>query len=236
MTARRKRLLAWLSYPALLLLFPTLLVAWYLPYQPEIQDHVSVELPPMSHISPYDSIIIRHADRFKLDWRLVASMIFVESSFNRDAVSSAGAIGLMQIMPAVAREQAVDWAEHPEQNIRAGVAHFMKKLKRIKARSWSDQLKLSLAAYNAGLGHIRDAQRLAIEQGLSPRRWEDVSQMLVLLEIPEYHQKARYGYCQGRNAVEYVGRVMKKFGHYRNVYPRQPMQVSQAASTSIPRT
>jgi membrane-bound lytic murein transglycosylase F len=228
-------MVGWITYVFLGALFPVLLVAWYSPYRPlpALSQDGAVE----SRISPYDPIIVRHARTFGLDWRLVASMISIESSFRHDAVSPAGALGLMQIMPVVAREHGSEFSAHPEENIRTGVTHFVSQLKRIKGKTSSDAIKLSLAAYNVGIGHLRDAQNLAIENGLSPRVWDDVSQMLPLLEIPDYYGEAKYGYCQGSEAVEYVARVMQKYRNYQSLYPKQPVQVTRNVSAdSEPRT
>jgi membrane-bound lytic murein transglycosylase F len=189
-----------------------------------------------ARISSYDAIIQKYAKAHGLDWRLIASMIWAESSFRHDAVSPAGALGLMQIMPAVAREQGTEFSAHPEENIRAGIGHFASKLRRIKGRTPGDTLRLSLAAYNVGLGHLRDAQNLAMENGKSPRVWEDVSQMFELLEMPDYYTKSKYGYCQGSSVVEYVARVFQKFNTYATLYPRTVVQVSQAEAATVPRT
>lgn len=222
----------WVAYFALWAVFPILLFLIYSSYRP-----VTGLPADENRISSYDPIIHKFSREFGLDWRLVASMISVESRFRHDAISPAGALGLMQIMPAVAREQNVELSIHPEKNIRTGIAHFAKKLKRIKGRTEADTLRLSLAAYNAGLSHLRDAQNLAIENGKSPRLWDDVSQMLVLLEIPDYSSKAKYGYCQGSAVVEYVSRVMEKYQTYVALYPTETVRLSLSeAAPSEPRT
>jgi membrane-bound lytic murein transglycosylase F len=184
---------------------------------------------PSTHLSPFDDIIQREAKKHRLDWRFVASMVFAESRFQYDAVSPAGARGLMQIMPAVAREHGVVSLERPDENVTAGIHHFLWGKKKLKGRTPEDATKLSLAVYNAGIGHVRDAQKLAIKMGKSPRLWNDVAEMLLLLEDPAHFEKAQYGFVNGTETVQYVDRVSKKFDLYRATYPAEPHALAQAA-------
>jgi len=93
----------------------------------------------------YDSIIHKYASYYELDPSLIHSIIATESGFNPNAVSSKGARGLMQLMPATAERLGVKNSFDPEQNIRAGVRHF-----RSLMDMFNNNLDLSLAAYNAG--------------------------------------------------------------------------------------
>lgn len=100
---------------------------------------------PKSKLQSYDSIISKYADRYQLDPALLRSIIATESGFNPKAVSSKGARGLMQLMPATAARLGVSNAFDPEQNIKGGAKHFRSLLD-----SFDNSLTLSLAAYNAG--------------------------------------------------------------------------------------
>jgi hypothetical protein len=77
-----------------------------------------------------------------VDPRLVRAMIAVESAYQLGAVSRKGAIGLMQLMPATARQYGVDFLD-PQANIEAGVKHLRSLLDRFET-------SVALAAYNAG--------------------------------------------------------------------------------------
>jgi hypothetical protein len=95
--------------------------------------------------SRYDEIIERHAERYRVDATLVRAVIQVESDFNPSVVSSKGACGLMQLMPATASRFGVREIHDPEQNIHGGVqylAHLM--------RLFNGDLTRVLAGYNAG--------------------------------------------------------------------------------------
>ena len=90
----------------------------------------------------------RHGRRFGIDPRLVQAVIEVESGYRVDAVSSAGAEGLMQIMPATQKELGVRDSFDPNDNIRAGVLYLKRMLDRF------GDVSLALAAYNAGPSHV----------------------------------------------------------------------------------
>jgi len=99
--------------------------------------------------SKYDQIIKRKSQKFDVSEHLIKAVIIVESSFKENAISSKGAQGLMQLMPATARRFHVTNAFDPEQNIDGGTRYLQFLLKRYK-----DDIDLVLAAYNAGEGAV----------------------------------------------------------------------------------
>jgi len=80
-----------------------------------------------------------------IDAALIRAVISVESGYNPSAISRAGAVGLMQLMPETARRYNVADAHDPEQNIRGG-ARYLRDL----LRMFNDDMHLAIAAYNAG--------------------------------------------------------------------------------------
>lgn len=96
---------------------------------------------------------IAQSDRERIDARLLVALIAVESRWNPDAVSSAGARGLGQLMPETANGLGVD-ARDPLQNIAGAAYHLRFLLDRFAGRDLQTRYRLALAAYNAGTGAV----------------------------------------------------------------------------------
>ncbi|WNG50853.1 transglycosylase SLT domain-containing protein [Archangium minus] len=99
----------------------------------------------------YDNIINEMSKKYKVPARLIKAVIQAESSFNPNATSSAGAKGLMQLMPATAQGLGVKDRSDPRQSIEGGTKYLSQMLKRYKGNE-----RLALAAYNAGPGNVKD--------------------------------------------------------------------------------
>ncbi|HAQ08333.1 MAG TPA: lytic transglycosylase [Bacillus bacterium] len=100
-------------------------------------------------ISDFDAIVDKAAAAFNLPAKLIKSVIQKESNFNPDAVSTAGASGLMQLMPDTARGLGVKNIFDPAENIFAGSKYLRQMMDK-----YGDNLELALAAYNAGPGNV----------------------------------------------------------------------------------
>jgi len=102
-------------------------------------------LPP----SAFDHLIAAASLKYSLDAALIRAVINAESAFDPLAVSSAGAMGLMQLMPTLAAELGVTDPFDPRQNIFAG-SRYLKQL----LDSYDGDISLALASYNAGPGAV----------------------------------------------------------------------------------
>ncbi len=174
-------------------------------------------------ISPFDDYIRQYSEIVEWDWRLLTSMIYQESRFKIDAVSWAGAFGIMQLMPATAKQFGVIPESSPKDQIRAGIK-FIKWLDD-QYQDISDPMerkKFILAAYNVGPGHVEDARRLARKNGIDPDIWDDhVDHYILSKSDPEYYNDpvVKYGYCRGTETYQYVTEILERYEHYRNVVP-----------------
>ncbi len=159
-------------------------------------------------LPPYRDLIRQHAGTAGLDWRLIAAQIYQESHFNPEARSRDGALGLMQILPPTGQSLNAGNLFDPARNIEAGIRHLKSLYDLFDQAEETERIAIALAAYNAGQGHILDARDLARKQGLDPDRWESLSRTLPLLSREEYYTDSLYGYCRGREPVEYVRKIM----------------------------
>ncbi|MDF2841068.1 MAG: yjbJ [Clostridia bacterium] len=120
-------------------------------------DYASIDSPDaigsvkekLNYNGNFDEIIELNAKKYNISSSIIKSVIKAESNFNPTVVSSAGAMGLMQLMPATAKSLGVDDAFDPVQNIEGGVK-FLKDM----LQKFGGNLELALAAYNAGPGNV----------------------------------------------------------------------------------
>ena len=163
-------------------------------------------------VTAYDDLIRQNAERHGVSADLVRAVIQQESGFNRYAVSPKGAMGLMQLMPATARDLGVRDPFHPAENIRGGVAYLAGLLSR-----FNQDVEHALAAYNAG------AARVDQYHGVPPYR-----------ETQNYVKRITAATNTGKSAPRPVTVMYKWFelvdgqpkARYSNVAPRaQPYEV-----------
>jgi len=176
------------------------------------------------NISEYDNLIKKHASQMNWDWKLLAAQIYQESNFNASNKSWAGAIGLMQVMPGTAHEYGVKSNKlfNPEDNLTVGVAHlnWLKHQWDDIIQDSTEVIKFTLASYNAGLGHVSDARRMAKKNGMNPNQWDDsVAQMMLLKMKPKYYTRpeVKYGYCRGAEPVNYVKNIFQLYDLYKAI-------------------
>ena len=98
----------------------------------------------------YSPLIANAATKYKIDEKLLHAVIQTESAYNADAVSSAGAVGLMQLMPATAKRYGVSNRKDAKQNIDGGTRYLKDLL-----AMFNSNLKLAVASYNAGEGAVK---------------------------------------------------------------------------------
>lgn len=171
-------------------------------------------------LSVFDETIRKEAEPLGWDWRLVASIMYQESGFNPNVRSWAGAVGLMQLMPAASKQFHVANAYDPQQNIKAGVK-VLQYLDGLWSKTVSDpneRLKFVLASYNVGVSHVIDARNLASKYGKDPTKWDDnVETYLALKTKSQYYRDpvVSAGYCRCLGPVNYVKEVLGRFEAYK---------------------
>ena len=175
-------------------------------------------------ISPYDHLFKRYASVLDWDWQLLASIAYQESKLTPTAVAWSGAEGLMGVMPSTAAYlgyQAEDMQD-PEKCIRASVECLVQFRKGL-AEEVLDSLelmKLTLASYNAGIGHVNDARQLAQKYGKDPNVWnKNVGEFIRLKSESQYYTDpvCKHGYLRGKETYNYVAEVLERYNYYKSV-------------------
>lgn len=188
-------------------------------FHDENQSAIISLLSP-GQISHWDAFFKDSAKRYNLDWRLLASISFNESTFDPNVESWAGAGGLMGIMPATAKAMGIDSNESyiPEINIALG-AQYLRKLLDVfvTVENKDEQMKLALASYNGGIGHISDARALAEKYGADKNIWEgNVEKYLQLKRLEQYYKDpvCISGYFRADETINYVQNVTNRWEQY----------------------
>ncbi|MBQ6612714.1 MAG: transglycosylase SLT domain-containing protein [Alistipes sp.] len=180
----------------------------------------TVKLP--QQISRFDPLMKRIGAESGHDWRFMSAIAYCESRFKEGLVSKRGAAGLMQVMPIVARHFKVPVSHiyNTETNVRLAcrlLTEFEALLRLPEDIAERDRLSLILASYNAGVGHVQDARRLAKADGANPNSWDVISKYLQLKANPAYYtrKEVKAGRFSGsKETLGFVKLAMSKYDEY----------------------
>ena len=165
-------------------------------------QHVKTRLPR------YESTFKSSAEKYGLDWRLLAAVGYQESHWEPLATSPTGVRGLMMLTNQTARHLGVTNRLDPFQSIHGGAKYLRELIDKMPEDvAEPDRTWLALATYNMGYAHLLDIREVVRARGGDPNRWLDVREHLPLLMQPAVFRKLKYGYARGREAQQYVGNV-----------------------------
>ena len=175
------------------------------------------------HLSPFDDMIKVAAKKIGWDWRLLASLIYQESRFKLDLESEKGAFGLMQLMPVVMERYNIGYDATVEEQLDAGaqLLHYLEKCLDDKVADSVERVKFVLAAYNSGLGHVYDAQRLASKYGKYPDVWDNNVDYFILNKSKKQYYNdtcCKAGYLRGTETYRFVEEVLDRYHQYQATY------------------
>ena len=161
----------------------------------------------------------KYSDRYKFDYLLMAAQGYQESQLDQSKRSHVGAIGVMQVMPATARDKAVNIPdiEKLESNIHAGIKYnrwVVDNFYNDPAINPANRQLFAFASYNAGPGKVSRLRKEAAAQGLDPNRWFNNVELIAAKRI-------------GRETVQYVSNISKYYLAYQMV-----LQQSKARQTA----
>jgi membrane-bound lytic murein transglycosylase F len=167
-----------------------------------------------SRLPKYKKYFQEAATKFGIPWTLLASVSYQESHWNPNAKSYTGVRGLMMLTRKTAKILGVKNRLNPKQSVIGGTRHLKQMIKFVpKEVEGENRLKFALAAYNIGMGHIKDAQKLAKKIGLNHNVWSDLKKVLPLLSQKKYYRNLKYGYARGEEPVKYVESIY----NYRDI-------------------
>jgi len=155
----------------------------------------------------YKKLLKKYADQYGFDWLLIAALAYQESRLDHAKKNKSGAIGLMQVLPSTGKDKNIGIRNVHllENNIHAGV----KYLAFLREKYFSDagirprdQVRLALAAYNAGPGKIQRVRSKTKQMGLDPNRWFRNVELATLKMV-------------GQETVRYVSNINKYYVIYR---------------------
>ena len=147
----------------------------------------------------------KYGDQYRVDWLLMAAQGYQESQLNQDAKSQVGAIGVMQVMPATAKDLNVGDITQTEPNIHAGIKYMRWMIDNYYGNEPMTQLDKALfafASYNAGAGRISQLRKEAAKRGLDPNIWFHNVEYVAAEKV-------------GAETVTYVGNIYKYYIAYQ---------------------
>ena len=158
----------------------------------------------------YNSLIQYYAELNGFDFKLIKSQIWKESNFNPKAISSVGARGLMQLMPATGQEMGLSDFFNPEENIIAGIKYLKIQYQHFpEIPLHEEKIKFSLASYNGGRGYLNTAIKLSKKDNIDYTKWDNVSKYLSEELWPKNLVKPDFV-----QIIVYVNQIMLKFKSY----------------------
>jgi membrane-bound lytic murein transglycosylase MltF len=169
------------------------------------------------------SFIRKYADKYELDYLLMAAQGYQESGLDQRRKSPVGAIGVMQVMPATGKDMNVGDITQLDANVHAGVKYMRFMIDRYYAKEPMDRLNKGLftfASYNAGPGRVRQLRERAAKRGLDPNKWFNHVEVIAAESI-------------GRETVQYVSNIYKYYLAYKMLTEQQALRRGAKATKGL---
>jgi membrane-bound lytic murein transglycosylase MltF len=156
----------------------------------------------------------KYGDKYDVDWVLMGAQGYQESQLNQNAKSPVGAIGVMQVMPATAKDMNVGDITQTEANIHAGIKYMRWMIDQYYGKEPMTKLDKALfafASYNAGAGRVAQLRSEAAKRGLDPNVWFQNVEYVAAEKI-------------GQETVTYVSNIYKYYIAYRLIMESRAAQ------------
>ena len=161
-----------------------------------------------TRLPKYEKYFKQASERYNIPFTLIAAISYQESHWNPKAKSYTGVRGLMMLTRSTAKMLGVKNRIDPKQSVMGGVKHLKQMIKSVPQEVMGEnRLKFAMAAYNVGMGHIKDAQKLAKKMGYDQNIWSDLKKVLPFLSQKKYYRILKHGYARGSEPVRYVDSI-----------------------------
>jgi membrane-bound lytic murein transglycosylase F len=169
----------------------------------------------------YKDTLIKASKIIGWDWKLLAAIAYQESHWRPYAKSPTGVRGFMMLTRATAKQVGVKNRLDPDESIIGGA----KYLKTIEERlpgyiQGEDRIWMTLASYNVGYAHVRDAWGVAAWFEKNPNRWNAVREVLPMLAKKKIYKRLPHGYARGLEPVVYVDRIRSYYDLLKRFYKK----------------
>lgn len=182
-------------------------------------------------VKEFGDMIKSQCTHYKMDWRLILALIHQESLFNSNAVSRAGAFGLMQIMPrtglGLQNELNLEDTKTPQNNLTAGIYYYATLVANFEFAG-EEKYKFALAAYNGGFGRVIDAMTITYYFGKDYKYWDNVKEYYPYLSSkqdsihalvwPQTKRPPNGTLDNWMEPYKYVEYVMYYYGEYKKYF------------------
>ncbi len=156
----------------------------------------------------YQAYFQEAAEKYSMDWHLVAAQAYQESHWNPRARSFTGVRGIMMLTQDTAKTLGLKNRLAARDSIFAGTRYLARLHRNVGDEvPEPDRTLMALAAYNIGIGHLQDARILARRLGKSADTWHGVRSVLPLLQKKKFYHSLPHGYARGDEAVQYVDHI-----------------------------
>ena len=170
----------------------------------------------------YKQLFKNAGKKYNIPWIILAAQSYQESHWNPNAKSYTGVRGMMMLTNDTAKLLGVKDRLSTKQSIDGGAKYFdMMRKKFPKDLEGKNLWAFTLAAYNIGLGHVYDAQKLAKKLNKNPNSWNDLKAILPLLIQKKYNKELKHGYARGNEPVHYVDAIQ----HYYDIIVKHELEV-----------
>ena len=167
----------------------------------------------LTNIFPlYEFYFKSYSKKYNHDWRLLASIGYQESRWNKDAVSYTGVKGIMMLTKNTSIDMKIRDRTDPKESIYGGAKYLRKMLDKVPNQiNQEDKIWYAIAAYNIGFGHVIDAIDMAKRDNKIISDWKSLKPYLLKLSQSKYYKKTKYGYARGWETVKYVQNIRQYY-------------------------